>query len=78
MPVNALLLTLVAELRAESVPDPLNERFTLAAVLSGKVGLGGLPGNAGVLQEGGVAAQALAGMPVPIRHAAKRSALVAR
>jgi hypothetical protein len=32
MPVNALLLALVAELRAEDVPDPLNQRFTLAAL----------------------------------------------
>ncbi len=32
MTINALLLALVAELRAEGVPDPLNERFTLAAV----------------------------------------------
>ncbi len=32
MSVNALLLALVAELRAEDVPDPLNERFTLAAI----------------------------------------------
>jgi len=30
--INALLLALVAELRAEDVPDPLNERFTLAAL----------------------------------------------
>lgn len=32
MPVNALLLALVAELRAEDVPDVLSTRITLAAV----------------------------------------------
>ncbi len=32
MSVNALLLALVAELRDEGVPNPLNERFTLAAI----------------------------------------------
>ena len=32
MTINALLLAFVAELRAEDVPDPLNQRFTLAAL----------------------------------------------
>ena len=45
-------------------------------VLSGKVGLAGLPGNAGVVKGGGGAGQANAGVPVSARHGVKRAARV--
>ena len=51
---------------------------TYQGALSGKVGLVGLPGNEGVLNEGGAASQAMAGVPVTARQVAKRSARVAR
>jgi len=43
MSVNTLLLALVAELRAEDVPDPLSTPFTLAALWDDLARLAGEP-----------------------------------
>jgi hypothetical protein len=48
------------------------------SVLSIKVELVGLLGNAGVLKDGGVVGQANAGVPVTARRVAKRAVLVSR
>ncbi len=65
MSVNALLLALVAELRAEDVPDPLNERFTLAAIWADLARLAGepLPADVAAVLD---APLDLAPVPVPV------------